>query len=262
MKIVAIIPAYNCEYSIESVVRNSLLHCNYVIVVDDGSTDNTSEIATKAGAIIKSLHTNQGKAEALKQGINLAIFTGFDLLVTIDGDGEHDPSDIPILLNPIIKQSYSVVFGVREKTHGSCLAKNVRPTQSLLNKHFKVNILDAMCGFRAYSYAAISKLIKLTRVNGFGIDLELALLTKILKLGFAEVSISTTELKEYGGIRASHFDGLIENFDRFMTISNTYKEMLNELTVRINNRDDFNILINDKKICFQYNEMDNFYYMV
>lgn len=260
MKIAAIIPAYNCESSIDSVVRASLTYCNYVIVVDDASTDSTSDRAAKAGAIIKRLETNKGKSEALKQGINLAVLTGFEILVTIDADGEHDPSDIPILIEPIKLKLCSVVFGVREKTHGSCSIKNIRPTQSLLNKYFKVKLIDAMCGFRAYSYASIVELVRNAKVSGFGIDLEFAILTKLLNFRYLEIPISTVELKEYGGIRASHFDGLIENIEIFSKSIKINNKLKNYLASRIQNRDNFQILIGNQELIFKYDERDGFYY--
>ena len=260
MRITSIIPAYNCGLSIASVVRASLLYCNCVIVIDDASTDDTTSKAEKAGATVKRLAENKGKANAMRQGIDLALLTGFDSLVTIDADGEHDPSDIPLLTEPIAKQRCSVVFGVRDKTHGSGITANKKPTQYLLNSYFNINLQDAMCGYRAYSYHAISRLRQYLRVNGFGVDFELAVLTVFLGLKYKEILISTTDLKEYGGILASHFDGLVENFTRF-TDHHTYETSADvNWLIRVNARDNFVIPIGNRKIEFAYHADDGFYY--
>ena len=93
--ITAIIPAFNEEIPIGSVVISTLEHVDHVIVVDDGSDDRTSEIAGIAGAEIIKHHENQGKGAALKTGFDS--INDVDIVVTLDGDGQHNPEEIPKL---------------------------------------------------------------------------------------------------------------------------------------------------------------------
>ena len=99
--IVAIIPAYNEEEELANVIAKTLKHVDKVIVVDDGSVDKTAEIAIEAGAELISHSTNLGKGEALKSGFKA--IEDDSIIVTIDGDGQHNPDEIPILIKPIIE---------------------------------------------------------------------------------------------------------------------------------------------------------------
>ena len=118
--ITAIVPAYNEEIAIGSVVIRTSEFVDRVIVVDDGSTDNTAYIAEKAGAeVIKHPH-NQGKGAALKTGFQVMHET--DIFLTIDGDGQHNPQEIPLLIKPIVDGEADLVNGSRylnKKHHGT-----------------------------------------------------------------------------------------------------------------------------------------------
>ena len=109
--IVAIIPAYNEEDALANVINNTLQYVDKVIVVNDGSKDNTAEVAENAGAELINHPTNLGKGEALKSG-----FKAIDddsIIITIDGDGQHNPNEIPDLIKPIIEEGADLVNGSR-----------------------------------------------------------------------------------------------------------------------------------------------------
>ena len=93
------------------VVEKSLQYADDVLVVDDGSKDNTSEIAKNAGASIIKHPTNFGKGVALKDAFNNV--DGYDVVVTIDGDGQHNPEEIPDLIKPILEGRADFVNGSR-----------------------------------------------------------------------------------------------------------------------------------------------------
>ncbi|MCE5213606.1 MAG: glycosyltransferase family 2 protein, partial [Methanobacterium sp.] len=97
-RVTAIIPAYNEELSIGSVVLTTSKYVDQIIVIDDGSTHNTAEIAEKAGALVIKNPENMGKGAALKTGFKSVKNTG--IIVTMDSDGQHDPSEIPKLIQP------------------------------------------------------------------------------------------------------------------------------------------------------------------
>ena len=96
-QIIAILPSFNEEVSIGSIVLLTRLYVDKVIVVDDGSSDRTSEIARRAGAEVVVHETNIGKGGGLKTGFSAALNMGADVIVTIDSDAQHNPADIPKL---------------------------------------------------------------------------------------------------------------------------------------------------------------------
>ena len=98
--IAAILPAYNEEVSIGSVVLRTKQYADRVIVIDDGSSDHTAEVAEMAGAEVIRHPMNRGKGAALKTGFDQ--LNGETVVVTIDTDGQHDPADIPKLVEPIL----------------------------------------------------------------------------------------------------------------------------------------------------------------
>ena len=113
MRTAAIIPAWNEERAIAGVVHETLKYVDTVIVVDDGSTDRTVACARTAGAVIVSHALNSGPGAATMTGICAARLLNIDAVVTIDADGQHNPNDIPRLLEPIERDEADVVIGTR-----------------------------------------------------------------------------------------------------------------------------------------------------
>jgi glycosyltransferase involved in cell wall biosynthesis len=132
-----------------------------VIVCDDGSSDLTGEIAKELGAVVITHATNSGKGTAIRDLFHEAKRMDADVIVTIDGDGQHDPAEIPSLVKPIIKDGVDIVVGSRS------LGKNDIPTHrklggeildSLTNMASRSNVSDTQSGFRAYSRRALNLL--------------------------------------------------------------------------------------------------------
>jgi glycosyltransferase involved in cell wall biosynthesis len=111
--IIAVIPAYNEELTVGMVVLLSLQHVGRVIVVDDGSNDRTAQIAWLSGADVIQLESNKGKANAVIAGVRRAQEIGCSALVLLDADGQHNPSEIPELLKPIMSGEADIVIGSR-----------------------------------------------------------------------------------------------------------------------------------------------------
>lgn len=109
--IAALLPAYNEEVSIGSVVLRTKQFADRVVVVDDGSSDHTAEVAALAGAEVLRHAKNMGKGAALRTGFQS--LNGDSVIVTIDSDGQHDPADIPRLVEPIISGEADMVNGSR-----------------------------------------------------------------------------------------------------------------------------------------------------
>src|SRR5689334_3666002 len=112
-KILVIIPAYNEERFIGSVVLKVRQHAESVIVVDDGSTDGTAEIAEAAGAIVVKHSENRGKGAALNTGFQQARQLKPEVLVLLDGDGQHLPEEVPLLIAPVVRGEADIVIGSR-----------------------------------------------------------------------------------------------------------------------------------------------------
>ncbi len=111
--IVAVIPSFNEERFIASVVIKARHYATYVIVVDDGSDDRTAELAGLAGARVVSLPQNMGKAEALNAGFRAARELNPDAVVCLDGDAQHEPAEIPDPVGPVLRGEADVVIGSR-----------------------------------------------------------------------------------------------------------------------------------------------------
>ncbi len=162
MRTLIIIPAYNEELTIGSVVALARKYGD-VLVVDDGSSDRTSEIAQNAGAIVVKHETNMGKGAALRTGFDYALANGYDAAVCLDADGQHNPGEIPKLLEPILKDEADMVIGSRFLDGAKKSIPLYRrlglwilntTTNASLNGNLKVT--DSQSGFRAMKWVWIS----------------------------------------------------------------------------------------------------------
>jgi glycosyltransferase involved in cell wall biosynthesis len=111
-KILALIPAFNEAQHIAQVVRSTCAHLP-VLVVDDGSTDQTAAQAQKAGAQVLRQQPNQGKGAALRAGFRYALDHGYDAIVTLDADGQHDPAQVPGFVQAFDERGADLIVGTR-----------------------------------------------------------------------------------------------------------------------------------------------------
>jgi len=197
--ITVILPAYNEEVSIGSIVLLTKLYADNVIVVDDGSTDLTAEVARKAGAEVVAHRTNKGKAEALKTGFTVAANLGADIIVTMDSDGQHNPADIPKLVAPILKGSAEMVNGSRYLNYPGKNAPIYRRVGQTLQDttakmNFNLKITDAQSGFRAFAASTKSTF----RFSGKKTSIENEMLADAGRSGLriTEVEIGTLNESE------------------------------------------------------------------
>ena len=128
-RVSVIIPAYNEAMSIGSVIGDCKAFCDEIIVIDDGSTDDTAKITERSGADVLKNEKNLGVTKTIRRGIEAA---HGDIIVTMDADGQHDPSDIPNLIKPIVEEEGDVVLGVRDEI-----------------PHRSERIINALAGLRA-----------------------------------------------------------------------------------------------------------------
>ena len=152
--ITAILPAFNEEVSIGSVVLRTKQYADRVIVVDDGSSDHTAEVAAIAGAQVLRHAKNQGKGAALKTGFES--LNSDAVIVTIDTDGQHDPADIPRLVQPILRGEADMVNGSRYMNGNKKDTPLYRRLGQVVldaatNLDSGLSITDSQSGFRAFS---------------------------------------------------------------------------------------------------------------
>jgi len=191
-KIFIVIPAYNEETVIQDVIRE-IKNEGYdnIIVVDDGSKDRTCEKAKEINGITVLRHKiNRGKGAAAKTGIEAAKLMEADIIITIDGDGQHDPKDIENLINPITKKNFDVVLGTRLKNpDGMPFHKKIHNwIANIITWYlFGLWVTDSQSGFRAYSKKA-ADLIN-TRYDRYEYDSEVIRELYLYKLKFKEVPI-------------------------------------------------------------------------
>jgi glycosyltransferase involved in cell wall biosynthesis len=108
-----VIPAFNEAVAVGQVIRHVLTRYENVVVVDDGSSDNTAEEAARAGAIVLRHLVNRGQGAALKTGIDYALEAGAEIIVTFDSDGQHRLEDVDALIAPVAAGHYDVALGSR-----------------------------------------------------------------------------------------------------------------------------------------------------
>jgi glycosyltransferase involved in cell wall biosynthesis len=108
-----LIPAYNVARTIPQVVQQTRQHLPFVLVVDDGSQDNTAQLASQNGAKVLKIPANQGKGWALRRGFNHLLQEPWEGIITLDGDMQHDPAEIPKLIEEYDKTKSNIVIGSR-----------------------------------------------------------------------------------------------------------------------------------------------------
>ena len=155
------IPCYNEEVAIGSLVLRASQYADQVVVLDDGSTDKTAEVGRLAGARVLVHDVNQGKGAALRDLFQYATQAGFDMIVIIDGDGQHDPDDIPKLVEPLLRDEADVVNGSRYLSGKARSTPRYRRFGQLfldrvihMGLNRSVSITDTQSGFRAFSMKA------------------------------------------------------------------------------------------------------------
>jgi glycosyltransferase involved in cell wall biosynthesis len=160
MKIIAVVPALNEEKNIGKVVKETKKYVHEVIVVDDGSSDNTRKVAEDNGALVVKHLVNMGLGFSLMTGSEAAVERGADIIVTIDADGQHDPAEIPKIIGELVKYDLDIVIASRPTSKEMPLVKKMGNTFLYLTSKalFNVDVKDTQSGFRAFTAEALEKL--------------------------------------------------------------------------------------------------------
>jgi len=187
--VAAAIPAYNEERTIAKVLVHASTHVDRILVVDDGSSDETGLISERLGALVKKHERNFGKGAALRSCFDWARGIGADVLVTLDADGQHDPDEIPKVIEPVLNGQADVAVGSRRLSESIPAHRRVgaRLLDHLTGVTADEDVVDAQSGFRAYSKLSLERVS--AAEYGMGVDSEILMKAKDAGLRIVEVPI-------------------------------------------------------------------------
>jgi glycosyltransferase involved in cell wall biosynthesis len=198
-----LIPAFNAAKSVGDVTRASKEFVRDVVVINDGSRDDTAAVARAAGSEVIDHPQNRGKGAALKTGFAHAIKNGYDVVVTLDADGQHLPREIPKFLKSREETKADLIIGGRSHLFGEMLPRRRlanRFSAWSISKASKTGITDSQSGFRLYS----ANLLRSVRLRTDGFDLESEVIVRAGVGGFKVLTIPI-DLGFVDGISTSHY---------------------------------------------------------
>ncbi len=207
MKVLTAIPVYNEERHLQTVLREVRRYTPEILVVNDGSTDRTPELLARQDGLRVVTHPhNRGYGAALMSAFAYVLEHDFDVLVTMDCDGQHEPARIPVLLEAI--HDCDIVSGSRylrdfcQDTLAPEDRRRInRQVTEELNARFGLSLTDAFCGFKAYRAEALRRL-RITE-TGWGMPLQLWVQAAYLRLRIKEVGVPRVYLdpnRAFGGV--------------------------------------------------------------
>jgi len=203
MKIVALIPAFQAAATVAEVVEETRRVLPEVFVIDDGSSDGTAAAARNAGAGLLRLESNRGKGAALRTGFGYALAGGADAVVTLDADGQHDPGEIPRLVDLWTSSRAGIVIGSRLHLQDGMIPIRRfgnRFSDRAISLFSGAHVKGTQSGFRLYDAA----LLRALRLAGTGYELESEVIVKAVRSGFQVVSVPV-RLRSVEGSRTSHY---------------------------------------------------------
>jgi len=183
-KICVVIPAFENHDTIGRLVRETLRHIDQVVVVDDGSSDDTARLAKDAGAHVLRIKKNRGKGNALRHSFGYALANEFDAVITLDADFQHDPKEIPKFIESYGKNKLALVIG--DRMHAKDKIPRIRygPNRIgtlLFSWLTGQDIKDSQCGFRLYDRQVMENI----HILNDGFEAEADLLLRAGKRGYA-----------------------------------------------------------------------------
>jgi len=193
--LIAIIPAKDEAHNIKDVIVKTKKYVDLVLVIDDGSTDNTKEVAESLGAVVIRNEVNLGKADALKIGFKYAIEHNFDTIALLDADGQHDPDELPKLLNKL-NEGYDIVVGARKFSPElmpplRIFANSV--SSFLVSLICGTKILDSQSGYRVLRTEVVKKITFETKRYQLDTEMLIKAARCGFKIGFVEINTIYTE---------------------------------------------------------------------
>lgn len=182
MRPLVVIPAYNLEESVPRVIESVVGKGIEVLVVDDGSSDATAPAALNAGAHVIRSPQNEGKGAALVSGFRWAVAAGFDPIVTMDGDGQHSPEDLPAFLRAFEEGNRFVIGNRMGDPQGMPWMRRQtnRVMSAVLGWLLRVRAPDSQCGFRLMAREVIDGM----RLSSRRYEIDSEILLRASQRGF------------------------------------------------------------------------------
>jgi len=199
MKIIIVVPVYNEEKHLSNFLKDLTKSEYEIVVVDDGSSDSSYKLIQKFKVHRLRHKINLGKGSAMKTGVEAAFNLGADAVIFIDADGQHEVKDLPEFIQKL-KEGYDVVLGSRNLGLEVPLVRFIgnKFASVLINILFSIYVSDLLCGFRAVTKKAYEKM-KLES-QGYGIETEMVIKIKQLKLKYCEVPVATVYYDKVKGV--------------------------------------------------------------
>ena len=212
LKILSLIPAYNEEIAIQAVVRETMKYLP-ALVADDGSTDATVELSREVGAMIVQNEKNLGKGAALRNGFRYALENGYQAVLILDADGQHDPHEIPLFLESYQQNKSNLIIGKRDFTQMPFTRRLANSLGGVLvNRLTRETIPDNQSGYRLID-AKVMNLLLDSQEMGFEFEVEM-----IFACLYAGLSIDWVPIKTIYADEESHISPLshINNYFRIL----------------------------------------------
>ncbi|MCZ6679149.1 MAG: glycosyltransferase family 2 protein [Candidatus Poribacteria bacterium] len=200
MKTCLLLPAYNESRTIARVVQDASLFVGNIIVIDDGSSDNTPGLASANGATVLRHDRNRGKGMALRSGFDYALKNGYELIVTMDSDGQHDPLDLPRFFDHFRRTRPEILVGRRLN------GRSAMPLHRRLNNRLISTVGSTLCGQTVPDFQSGYRLIQAEVLAAVNLETERyetesELLIKAGRLGFR---IESLPIRAIYGNEVSH----------------------------------------------------------
>ncbi len=189
MRTLAAIPCFNEEIAIGSVVLEARQHADEVLVIDDGCTDGTAKVARDAGATVISHGTCRGKGQGIKSALRYAVDHNYDCLVLMDGDGQHNPAEIPLLVEPILADAADLVIGFRTFDQMPFYRRLGRAVLDVASSNGS-SITDSQCGFRALNRKTMASMLGTLKKDDFSTESEMLRIAQEKHLRIGETPIN------------------------------------------------------------------------
>jgi glycosyltransferase involved in cell wall biosynthesis len=219
MRLLAVIPALNAEATLKDVVRGARAQLPDVLVIDDGSSDRTSDVARAEGALVLRHEVNRGKGAALQTGFAHAIANGYDAAITLDADGQHLPAEIVKFIDAYEMTSADLIIGGRAHLFPQMLRRRRlanRFSARMIAAVSGTGVTDSQSGFRLYS----ARLLRGVALRASGFDMESEVIVRAGRGGFSVITIPI-ELGFVDGLSTSHYRPLHDTLRIAWTVFRT-----------------------------------------